>query len=186
MNDSPGMTHLCAEFTQHDVLDDDTTELDPSVVELPMLASLEAKVATQWGTCVCHLTEKAAATRESESSFIPLTPEKRKEGESLTNTESDMVQTPRSENTARSDNTAADNLRMDQQLRTLWLYQESLGINIWAELQGKYIEDPFFQVILEKHKELRNFENKGNLIYLKRDDKHILGIIKVLINRWSA
>ena len=46
----------------------------------------------------------------------------------------------------------------DTSLLTQTSYQTSLGIDILTELRGKYNEDPFFQTILEKLGELRNFE----------------------------
>lgn len=74
MNDSPGTTCLHAEFTQHDTLDDDTSHITSEIVDIPVLAGIEARVATRCGSCVRHLTEKAAAARETDSSFVPLIP----------------------------------------------------------------------------------------------------------------
>ena len=140
---------------QHDVLDDDTTDLTFSMVKLSMLASLKAQIATHHGTHVCCLTEKAMATRDIVSSFVPQHPEEWKEDEFLHSTivvkQLNMV-----------------DIYLNQQPTTLWLEKDNLGVDIWSELRGKYTEDPFFQVILEKPKEFRNFENKENLIYLKK------------------
>ena len=66
------------------------------------------------------------------------------------------------------------------------LTPESLGIDLKTKLQGKYTGDPFFQAILEKPKEFRNFEYKEQLIYLKEYDRHLLCIPKVLIQNRSA
>ena len=46
MNDSPGTVRSHAEFTQHDILDDDTSRVTSEMIEMPILAGIEAIVAT--------------------------------------------------------------------------------------------------------------------------------------------
>ena len=193
MNDSPGTVRHRSEFTQHDVLDDDTSAVQTSAEELPVLAGIEARIATRRGTRVRRLTEKAAAARESSEDFVPEIPEERKEGGSppeiteITETEPETV-----ENTtepAEDAITTEDIPRVipeNQQARNMWLGQEALGMDMWSELKGKYGEDTFFRSILEKPKQFRNFEDKEGLVYLKENDKRILCIPKVLIQGRSA
>ena len=59
--------------------------------------------------------------------------------------------------------------------------QRSLGIDILAELRGKYGEDPLFRVILEKPNEFRNFIVNDRLIYLKENDRQVLCIPKLMV-----
>ena len=59
-NDSPGTIHSNSEFTSHDVLDDDTSQLDSAAADIPILAGMEACVATRCGSWVRRPTEKAA------------------------------------------------------------------------------------------------------------------------------
>src|SRR6266446_7638423 len=61
-NDSPGTQRSREEFTYHDIVDDDTSSvvaLDEG--DVPILAGIEARVATRRGSRVRKLTEKAAA-----------------------------------------------------------------------------------------------------------------------------
>ena len=75
INDSPGTVRSHTEFTQHDVLDDDTSEITSTTVEMPVLAGVEAIVATQRGSHVRQPTEKAAAIRADNEGFVPTVPE---------------------------------------------------------------------------------------------------------------
>ena len=60
-NDSNGTVRARSKFTYHDVVDDDTKAvLSCLLSEVPILAGLEARVATRRGTDVRRLTEKAA------------------------------------------------------------------------------------------------------------------------------
>ena len=70
-----GMIQTHAEFTQHNVLDNNMSEVNTQYVELPVLARIEAKIATRHGTHVQCLTEKATAAREPVMDFITLNPE---------------------------------------------------------------------------------------------------------------
>ena len=185
MNDSPGTVRNRSEFTQHDVLDDDTSAV---YTELPVLAGIEARIATRRGTRVRRLTEKAAAAREDSSDFVPevcVDPGERKEGGSPPEIE---IPNTQPENTSEKSRTETmvnppvpDHAPEHQQDGNTWLGRENLGIDMWSELKGKYGEDEFFRAILEKPKEFRNFENKENLIYLKENDRRVLCIPKILV-----
>ena len=200
MNDSPGTTRSRAEFTQHDILDDDTLHITSEMVDIPVLAGIEARVATRRGTRVRRLTEKAAAAKDPDPSFVPLIPIERKEGESpriQTVSEQKQVpgtslrvtttpdKTPDEAPDTGPDTTADDNTLVDR-VADLWLRQENLGLDIWSELRGKYLDDSFFRTILEKPNEFRNFESKEGLIYLKENDRRVLCIPKVTIQGRSA
>ena len=66
-NDSPGTVRAALEFTLHDVLDDDTVEVDSESVAMPLLAGVEALVATRRSTRARRPTEKAAAAQDTSS-----------------------------------------------------------------------------------------------------------------------
>ena len=208
-NDSNGTVHARSEFTYHDVVDDDTMAvLSCLPSEVPILAGLEARVATRRGTRVRRLTEKAAwaLSDDTVESLVPeggavpsrvkarRTPRDPQEGGSIPipvptpvsnfgaekkgNSESEMAVTK--ESTITHDD--SNNDMPDKSLFT----QSSLGIDLLSELQGKYQEDPFFRVILEQSNEFRNFEIVDQLIYLKEHEKQVLCIPKILIQRRNA
>jgi hypothetical protein len=60
------------------------------------------------------------------------------------------------------------------------------GLDLLAELQGKYELDPTFQTILKRPNDFRNFKVEGHLIYLKELEKRVLCIPKALIQGRSA
>ena len=64
--------------------------------------------------------------------------------------------------------------------------QSLQGINLPAELHGKYKLDPAFQPIIDKPKDFRNFEVNEQLIYLKKQDQKVLCIPKIEIQGHSA
>ena len=67
------------------------------------------------------------------------------------------------------------------------LMSQSLqGLDLLAELCGKYILDPDFQPIIAKPKEFHNFEVDSQLIYLKKYEKRVLCIPKIVIQGQSA
>ena len=174
MNDSPGTIRTCAEYTQHNVLDNDMSEVSSQLMEPPVLARMEAKIPTSHGTHVQCLTEKATAAKEPVMNFVTQNPEQQKEGKYIPNTTTmPSPPSPIPEN----DQVEADT--DSEQQNTVWMEQETLGVDIWSELQGKYAEDPFFRAIPDKPKDFRKFENKGNLIYLNENDKCVLCIPKV-------
>ena len=74
MNDSPGTVRSRAEFTQHDLMDDDTSAVTSDRMDLPVLAGIEARVATRRSSLVRRPTEKAAAARMGDD-FVPEIPE---------------------------------------------------------------------------------------------------------------
>jgi hypothetical protein len=60
------------------------------------------------------------------------------------------------------------------------------GIDLLKELTGKYINDPFYEKIINKPNEFRNFEVENSLVYLKEKDSKVLCIPKVVIRGRSA
>jgi len=60
------------------------------------------------------------------------------------------------------------------------------GIDLQSELRKSYHKDPFFDLILKKPNEYRNFEVKNGLIYLKEKEHRLMCIPKVMINGRSA
>ena len=60
------------------------------------------------------------------------------------------------------------------------------GLDLLAELRGKYELDPVFQPIIAKPGYFWNFEVDGQIVYLKRKDTRILCIPKAVIQGHSA
>jgi hypothetical protein len=195
---SPGTVRSRTEFTQHDVLDDDTSTIDEPGCDTPVLAGMEARIATRRGSRLRRPTEKAAAAQElhhqETARSVARTPAQRKEGgvtprqtpgqtPGQTHTSNAEKDTRKEQLTKDDTNVGVEQARDDPS----WLLaRESLGIDLRSELRGKYADDPFFRMILERPKEFRNFENKEQLIYLKENDRQALCIPKVLIKGRSA
>ena len=71
-NDSSGTVRARSEFTYHDVVDDDTLPvLSMLPSDVPVLAGMEARVATRRGTRVRRLTEKAALALADDTVDLP-------------------------------------------------------------------------------------------------------------------
>ena len=64
--------------------------------------------------------------------------------------------------------------------------QSLQGLDLLAELCGKYELDPTFKSILARPKDFRNFEVDEQLIYLKTQGKRVLCIPKVMIQGRST
>ena len=208
-NDSPGTQRSRSEFTYHDVLDDDTSCLSTEG-ELPVLAGIEAQVATRRGSRVKRLTEKAAwgwaQSSEDESSAAVRQPETSKnfatrmkdrfklrgpqEGGNRSDinpttnkpvTNAEIIEhTPEVHDTVPAVEERPDVLDLSP------LTQSSLGIDLLAELRGNYENDPLFRSILDKPSEFRNFEAKDGLIYLKVNDRRVLCVPKTTIQGRNA
>jgi hypothetical protein len=216
--DSAGTQRSRSEFTYHDVVDDDTSSVVPEECQetLPILAGVEAVVATRRGSRVRRLTEKAALLLHDDASAdLPLaeptvssragrpgrpgrtvkdrvTPVGLQEGGSI----AEPSETTEMANTVDSSATVSEqhevvlavpNHTPESDTSNLTVMtQMSLGIDILAELRGKYNEDPLFRVILEKPNEFRNFVVSNRLIYLKENDRQVLCIPKVMVQGRSA
>ena len=64
---------------------------------------------------------------------------------------------------------------------------ESLqGLDLLAELRGKFELDPSFKTIIDKPNDFRNFEVERQLVYLKTQGKRVLCIPKVMIQGRNA
>ena len=200
-NDSPGTVRAASEFTCHDVLDDDTLPVSNDMGELPILAGVEAVVATRRSSRVRVPTAKAAAAQDMSMaddgrSFIRRTPVKRKEGG---NTEHDSpgtdvpsatqmttdVPTPQI-TTEPTEPIPADDSESSPDETSPMLVQNGPGIDLLKELRGRYAEDLFFKVVLEQPKDFRNFECKEGLVYLKENDRRVLCVPKLLVQGRSA
>lgn len=68
-NDSQGTEQSRSEFTQHDVLDNDVVVEIENKGDVPVLAGLEAQLATQRSSRVRHPTEKVVAGQEASAGF---------------------------------------------------------------------------------------------------------------------
>ena len=215
-NDSPGTERSRSESTQHDILDDNSdvvVEIE-NKGDVPVLAGLEAQLATWRSSWVRHPTEKLVAGWEVSAGMagaagnkeysVAGTPKQRKEGKTTLAKVRQIAEASESPRvSAASDSDAAGTSdrdgksdgggtkeRVDElpssDSEGLLLAYESLGLDMTSELRGKYGEDSFFKAILEKPKEFRNFEIEGQWIYLKENNWRVLCIPKVLIQGQSA
>ena len=164
-NDSFGTVRAASEFTHHDVLDDYMVVVDRESVEMPLLAGIEALVATRHSSPVCRPTEKAAAAQEAHSDnagdFIHRSPAKQKEGRSTEHHKhvDEITETgdaPEHVSDTPSNPTIVETTQeadLDSEDINRMLIQGSHRIDLLSDLQGRYAEDPFFKAVLEKPKE---------------------------------
>ena len=199
--DSKGTQHSRSEYTYHDVVDDDTSSIVVGE-DLPILAGVEAVVATRRGSRVRRLTEKAAQNIAADLSISgePLPsrdPAVRvkdrlprrvpQEGGSGTKIPSKPDNSAESTPDSSGELTVVSDTSSEIPEPSMSvLSQGNLGIDILSELRDTYSDDPFFRLILEKPSEFRNFEVKDKLIYLKNNDRHMLCVPKTLIQGRSA
>lgn len=192
-----------SEFTYHDVNDDDTSTTGgierPSTSEdLPMLAGIEARIATRRGSRDRRPSQKAASTAlnsqpkltskefaaKMKGRFVlkgPRPPNETTEGGSTDRSTNDIPQV--ADDGVEEDTTPA----VPTTGTLIDIISQSLqGIDLPAELRGKYELDPTFQPIIAKPKDFRNFEVEGQLIYLKGQGRRALCIPKIAIKGRSA
>lgn len=197
--DSPGTLRSRSEFTYHDVVDDDTSTVDMDEV-LPILAGVEARVATRRGSRVRRLTEKAALLRLDEASSdmdVPIVEAPGRSEDSAASVKDRFTVSgpPEGGNTANIAENPAESIVVPipgpstdvvavQGLTAMT--QGSLGIDLLAELRGKYHDDLFFRTIMEKPNEFRNFLIKNELVYLRENEREVLCIPKTLIQGRNA
>ena len=172
-NDSGGTQRSRTEFTYHDVVDDDTSPILAGNDVLPVLAGIEARVATRRGSRVRRLTEKAAVMADSPPAGTSRAPATRVKDHLTCNGPQNGGNIPKTppvhpisepSDSMDTHTTHANNTRMPLpvdtaerpvDVDTTLLAQWNLGIDMSAELRGKYTDDPFFQIILEKPSEFR-------------------------------
>ena len=217
-NDSLGTERARSEYTYHDVVDDDTNISDErrsSKETVPLLAGIEARIATRRSSRVRRPTEKAAlaaadssvtsvesskkvASRFNGHSAIPGFQPLREmtEGgstsENLQNENHAVInETHTAHEEGHTNDTAPSVTVPEPSVATapepaegtlLNIVSQSLqGLDLLVELKGKFEEDSFFQSILKKPNEFRNFEVDDGLIYLKRQGSKVLCIPKIEI-----
>ena len=190
---------VCSEFTEFDIVDDDTAAIVSNMV---VLAGMDAVVATHRDS-----SDPAAETGRPETSkefaqrmrgkFVLRGPRERTEGENG----SKLPITPVTEPVARQRTDDHVNTDVDRDVTQsameadlpsepdsdtgtslINVLNQDAEIDLLKELQGHYQDDPIFKPVLERPKDFRNFEVKDNLIYLKLDGKSLLGIPKIMIN----
>ena len=195
-NDSSGTVRARSEYTYHDVVDDDTV----SVENLPVLAGIEARVATRRGSRDRRPSEKKAVmTAQTEERTSPKASASRRKSRSvLENTRTPAETTEGGstgitdrEDTDETENTVVEHINTgsngSKEGSLINIVSQSLhGLDLLAELRGKYGLDPTFQGILAKPNEFRNFEVEEHLVYLKKSEKKLLCIPKIEIQGRSA
>ena len=205
-NDSSGTIRARSEYTYHDVLDDDTTRVEHAGDSMPMLAGIEARIATRRGTRDRRPSQKAVMASESSTPLAPVQRRKRRpvqddlhpldestEGGNMA--EPDIAEQPQSTvqedktTTAQSGVEPVDEpvILNDRNDTLIDIVSQSLqGLDMLAELRGKFELDPTFKPILARPRDFRNFEIEDQLIYLKKQGKRVLCIPKVTIQGRSA
>ena len=200
-NDSSGTVRAKSEYTYHDIVDDDTTTVSverySSKETMPVLAGIEARIATRRSSRTRRPTEKAAMTA-ADSSMTDVRASKKK-NTSRINSHS-APQAPLREMTegeSTNENLLNESTVADPEPTTavpehaegtlLNIVSQSLqGLDLLVELKGKYGSDSFFRSILDKPNDFRNFEVKDQLIYLKKQGTKVLCIPKIEIKGRNA
>ena len=211
-NDSSGTVRARSEYTYHDVIDDDTVQVERVAETLPILAGIEARVATRRSTRERRPSQKVLMS--SESPADPITPRKSRsvpkglepvdestEGGSTVNKQANTVNEYQTAVQEEVNSTVHDESSTveppprtpvmesvdDRDHTFLNIASQSLqGLDLLMEIRGKYESDPTFQPIIAKPRDFRNFEIDGQLIYLKKQGKRVLCIPKILIQGRNA
>jgi hypothetical protein len=193
-NDSAGTQRSRSEFTYHDIVNDDTSNVVAVAELMPVLAGVEARVASRRSTRVWHPTEKARQQDQSDEDVQPVVPPRfrstlytKQKGGGSVDTTSTPVETgeiieDQNESIKPFVPDQPDRVENLQTNNTSFLSQSNLGIDLMTELQGKYTD----HLILDKPKEFRNFEVKDRLIYLKESGHTVLCIPKTSLQGRSA
>jgi RNase H-like domain found in reverse transcriptase/Reverse transcriptase (RNA-dependent DNA polymerase)/Retroviral aspartyl protease len=157
-NDSPGTQRARSEHTYHDVVDEDTSVVaSGEEPDVPVLAGIEARVATRRGSRVRRLTEKAAqsalpdgpsdarpASARVSSARVKDRPVTRSPQEGGSRTELPVNEPQVSSRPADNEAIASDLPEGSNEESTPLLTQSNLGIDLLSELQGQYGNDPLF------------------------------------------
>ena len=208
--DSPGTQRSRSEFTYHDVIDDDTSSVVVKLgTDVPILAGMEARLATRRSSRVRRPTEKAAlALSDSVDSDevgdslpkslrkAPVRPpvkarspprDPQEGGNSAAPPINPPINTgPTHDEAPNGTQTAEAPLIRQEFVVTPLITESAIGIDMLAELRGQYENDLTFRSILDKPAEFRNFKVEDGLLYLKENDRHLLCIPKLLIKGRSA
>jgi len=189
-NDATGTVRSRSEYTYHDVVDDD---LEVSRQDIPILAGLEAKAAVQNLRRSTRLNPSGAVTSRVETArefaarlrdrFVLRGPRERKEGVNSTQADPNTPKNITSTVEALAPN--AGNVREVPSLVD-FVTSSNEGIDLLKELTGKYIGDPFYEKIIKKPNEFRNFEVENDLVYLKEKETKVLCIPKLMIKGRSV
>ena len=208
-NDSRGTVRARSEYTYHDVVDDDTSSVEHQPEELPVLAGIEAQIATRRGSRVRQPSQKAVMAATDPPAAVKKIPKPvpaavesakdfaaRMKGRFVLRGPRPPVATTEGGNTVDITHSTANDTTKDVPIeRTpsptegtlLKAVSQSLqGLDLLAELRSKFELDPAFRAIIDKPNDFRNFEVKENLVYLKESEKRALCIPKVLIQGRSA
>ena len=189
-NDSSGTVRARSEYTYHDVLDDDTALVGPA--DIPVLAGIEARIATRRSTRDRRPSQRAMMASDSEP-----TPQKRSRSvprglPALDESTEGGSTVDKPQNTTQVEGTttveSSINEPMVEEDNTLLnIVSQSLqGLDLLAEFRGRYELDPTFRSIIAKPKDFRNFEIDEQLIYLKREGERVLCVPNVMIQGRSA
>ena len=199
-NDSSGTVRARSEHTYHDVIDDDTTQVEHDTGILPVLAGIEARVATRRSTRDRRPSQRAVMASENPEVTNPTRQRRsvlrgsRPLGESTEGGSAVSQPTIREEETTPDPpiETMAEPVREqvtvnERDHSLLDLVSQSLqGLDLLAEFRGRYDSDPTFRPIIDKPGDFRNFEIDEQLIYIKKQGKRVLCIPSILIQGRKA
>jgi len=214
-NDAPGTVRSRSEYTYHDVVDDDleVNQQDiPILAGLEARAAVQKSSRKPRAKPLGAETGRPETGREfaarMRDHFVLRGPRERKEGGNSTQTTSadpnpakgllsklkiklPARKTPNASVESRVPDMESDlapNVGNDRDVPRLvdFVSSSNEGIDILKELTGKYINDPFFEKIIKKPNEFRNFEVENELVYLKEKESRVLCIPKVIIKGRSA
>jgi hypothetical protein len=203
--DSAGTERARSEYTYHDVVDDDVVEDNSRNGTIPVLAGIEARIATRRGSRLRRPTEKAALTAADSSAASSASTAAMPAPETSKDFAARMkgrfvIKGPRppaepAEGGSTDENNEQDNITeadkahtVDPEAGTLLsqVSQSLKGLDLIAELRGKFELDPTFNSIIKRPNDFRNFEVDGQVVYLKHQDQRVLCIPKVEIQGRSA
>lgn len=190
-NEQPGTVRARSEYTYHDVVDDDG---EVSLEVMPILAGIEAAAAVPRRS---RRVVPSADTGRPETSkefaarmrdrFVLRGPAERKEGGSTAKKTAANVTTTSNVPEDVSAPKEKEAFCLPEPLTLTNLVSSSTeGIDLLKELKGIYVDDPFFDQIIKKPSEFRNFTVENELVYLKEKEHKLLCIPRALINGRSA
>jgi hypothetical protein len=214
-NDAPGTVRSRSEYTYHDVVDEDLefNQQDiPILAGLEAKAAVQKPSRKPQSKVLGAETGRPETGREfaarMKDHFVLRGPGERKEGGNSTQTTSAEPTPPKDRltiklPTRKTPNATPAQFRPDKEGDDLapnvssdldrdvpqlvdFVSSSNEGVDLLKELTGKYISDPFYEKIIKKPNEFRNFVVENDLVYLKEKETKVLCIPKVIIRGRSA
>lgn len=199
--DEPGMVRARSEYTYFDVVDNDS--LLSHAITMPLIVGAEARMVTRNGGN--HPESSRSFARRMKGKFVLRGPMVPTEGvrrvDAATSSEVVVVPVkneavaeavpslPNNANTPEVDSEdpsmPADFSLVDESLTEV-LKANGEGTDLPELLRGRYGEDKFFKLVLDKPKDYRNFEVLDGLIFLHDRERRLLCIPALRTNGRSV